>query len=333
MSSLKDIATRTGFGIATVSRALNGHPNVRSDTRRKILRAAADLDYQTNLLGRALRTRRSAIAGLAVPRLTEPVASHLAGEIQRALSEHGYSLVLHLPADADGAAGPHAGRHPPRCAMDGMIALIGADPTPTYASVPATALPTVVIADRSPGLSCDTVIPDDRDGIEQLMRHLLQLGHRRFVIACGNSDGTPCRARITQMQAILAAADAASPAVVDGLPEDIGGLCAALNAIPAPTAMIILEPALVPVLLAVLQVLQIGIPQRLSVAVLGGPVSAWGSAAALTYVDVPLQEIARSAVRLLLDAIKDTPLHANAPVSIRIGGALVVGSSTARASS
>ncbi|NIP14991.1 MAG: LacI family DNA-binding transcriptional regulator, partial [Pseudomonadales bacterium] len=46
--TIVDVAKRAGVSIKTVSRVLNSEPNVRSDTREKVLEAAKALNYQPN---------------------------------------------------------------------------------------------------------------------------------------------------------------------------------------------------------------------------------------------------------------------------------------------
>ncbi len=59
MVSLKDVAHRCGVSVATVSKALNGQQDIGSDTRERILRTAAELNYTPNAAARMLKTNRS----------------------------------------------------------------------------------------------------------------------------------------------------------------------------------------------------------------------------------------------------------------------------------
>jgi DNA-binding LacI/PurR family transcriptional regulator len=56
--SLHDVGRLAGVSHQTVSRVLNGHSNVASVTREKVLRAAAELGYRANTAARALATRK-----------------------------------------------------------------------------------------------------------------------------------------------------------------------------------------------------------------------------------------------------------------------------------
>ena len=56
---MKDIAQRCGVSVATVSKALNGQPDVGEETRERILAAAEKLGYMANAAARALKTNRT----------------------------------------------------------------------------------------------------------------------------------------------------------------------------------------------------------------------------------------------------------------------------------
>lgn len=59
MVSMKDIAKRCGVSVATVSKALNGQPDIGEETRAKICAVADELGYMTNSAARALKTNRT----------------------------------------------------------------------------------------------------------------------------------------------------------------------------------------------------------------------------------------------------------------------------------
>ncbi len=61
---MADVAQLAGVSHQTVSRVLNDHPNVRSETRDRVLAAIDDLGYRRNLAARALVTRHSRTLGV-----------------------------------------------------------------------------------------------------------------------------------------------------------------------------------------------------------------------------------------------------------------------------
>ena len=61
---IDDVAALAKVAIKTVSRVLNNEPNVRPDTREKVLHAVKTLNYHPNLSARSLASRRSYLVGL-----------------------------------------------------------------------------------------------------------------------------------------------------------------------------------------------------------------------------------------------------------------------------
>ena len=59
MVSMKDIAQRCGVSVATVSKALNGQPDISEETRSRIEKTAREMGYMTNAAARALKTNRT----------------------------------------------------------------------------------------------------------------------------------------------------------------------------------------------------------------------------------------------------------------------------------
>ena len=61
---MHDVARLAGVSHQTVSRVLNGHPNVRPATRDRVVKAIRQLNYRPNALARGLVTRRSRTIGV-----------------------------------------------------------------------------------------------------------------------------------------------------------------------------------------------------------------------------------------------------------------------------
>ena len=67
MPTIKDVAARSGVGIGTVSRVLNGGKNVNKETQEKVLNAIKELKYSPNSLGAKLRTNQNKVFALLIP--------------------------------------------------------------------------------------------------------------------------------------------------------------------------------------------------------------------------------------------------------------------------
>lgn len=94
MATIKDVASRAGVSVATVSRMMNKPDVVKPQTAKKIQKAMRELDYQPDVLARALQSRHSGIIGLIVPRISYGFFSRIADAVEDALSRKNYRLMI-----------------------------------------------------------------------------------------------------------------------------------------------------------------------------------------------------------------------------------------------
>ena len=86
MVSMKDIAKQCNVSVASVSKALNGYPDISEETRQLILKTASEMGYLPNSSARSLKTKRSHNLGVlfvdeAMSGLTHDYFNHLPVEI------------------------------------------------------------------------------------------------------------------------------------------------------------------------------------------------------------------------------------------------------------
>ena len=62
--TIKDVARTAGVSVGTVSRAFNGYTDINEETKKKILEAAAQLEYTPNAVARSLSSRVSKNMGI-----------------------------------------------------------------------------------------------------------------------------------------------------------------------------------------------------------------------------------------------------------------------------
>ncbi|NLX04805.1 MAG: LacI family transcriptional regulator [Phycisphaerae bacterium] len=188
--TLADIARRAGVSKTAVSRVVNhsrGTAGISASKRAEILRVAQDMGYLPNAASRATRQGRfNRIAGVVVQYgsdgsgyfpntgFLDPAADHLA--------EHGYSLVLeplHLDLLDD------AFREPPRIfselAVDGILGLPAGGVVPATVDEHLARLGAPVVwMNRDQAEHPHSVMSDEEANARMLVRHLIDLGHRRI---------------------------------------------------------------------------------------------------------------------------------------------------------
>ncbi|AJY44576.1 LacI family DNA-binding transcriptional regulator [Martelella endophytica] len=100
--NLKQLAAQLGLSPTTVSRALNGYPEVNAETRDRVLRAARETGYRPNRTAQRLATGKAGSIGLLMPVGAEVMSDLHFGEFLRGLGETAQKEDFHLvvmPAD------------------------------------------------------------------------------------------------------------------------------------------------------------------------------------------------------------------------------------------
>ena len=98
MVSMKEISKRCNVSVATVSKALNGYTDIGEETRKFILKTAAEMGYFPNSSARALKTKRSYNLGVlfvdeALSGLTHDYFNHVLESFKREAEERGYDIT------------------------------------------------------------------------------------------------------------------------------------------------------------------------------------------------------------------------------------------------
>ncbi|MCG8479033.1 MAG: LacI family transcriptional regulator, partial [Spirochaetales bacterium] len=91
---MKDIARQAGVSVSTVSRILNGHANVRSDKKARVMELVRRYDYQPDHSARALVAQRSYLFGVIVPDLSTPFFVDVIAHVEQIAAKNGYNIIL-----------------------------------------------------------------------------------------------------------------------------------------------------------------------------------------------------------------------------------------------
>lgn len=94
-ATIYDVAKLCGVSVATVSRVLgNSNYPVKASTRDKVIKAARQLKYTPNAMGKGLKTNSSRDLGVIIPNITNPSFATLLRGIQSEARRHGYNILL-----------------------------------------------------------------------------------------------------------------------------------------------------------------------------------------------------------------------------------------------
>lgn len=181
MATIKDVSRRADVSIKTVSRVVNGSPEVAEPTRLRVLEAIETLGYRPSALGKRLVTGRASAVGVVIPRtagyvFAHPYFSEVLRGIGDVLGQHHLDLLLHLGRDDfDYAALVHQRR------ADGLILLSIPIGDPLAMPLIDDPVPAVFTCRVTEGTNpTNWVDSDPTNGIAEAVQHLVQLGHRQI---------------------------------------------------------------------------------------------------------------------------------------------------------
>ncbi|KGM13538.1 LacI family DNA-binding transcriptional regulator [Cellulomonas bogoriensis] len=302
---MHDVAARAGVSIKTVSNVVNDRPHISAETRERVDRAIAELDYQVNVSARNLRLGRTGMIGLAIPALSVAYYGELADLVISRAAEEGLTVVVE-PTAACRDAEIDALRGARRRLTDGLliapVTLTAADVTHLSAAGPL-----VILGEDVLDPAFDHVTMADVDGARAATELLLAQGRRRIAVV-GPAPGEESKAgglRLTGYRQALRAAGVPydeSLVVAAGAWGREDGARAALSLLDAglaPDAVFAVTDTLALGVLHTLRTHGVAVPEDVAVVGFDDVDEARFSHPTLTSVSPGRAEIARTAVRLL----------------------------------
>src|SRR5216683_3727441 len=197
--TLQTLARHLNLAVGTISSALNDSPAARAipeHTKRRILDAARELNYQPNYFARSLRLQRTYTIGVIAEQIGDPYGAMVISGIEEHLreSEYFFLTVIH--------------RHDPRILQNysrmlvtrGVEGLITVDTSITE----RPSRPTVAVAGHTSVPGVTNLILDQQLAARLVLTHLLKLGHRDIAFMKGPTSSSDSA---TRWAAICAASD------------------------------------------------------------------------------------------------------------------------------
>ncbi|MBQ2922947.1 MAG: LacI family DNA-binding transcriptional regulator [Tyzzerella sp.] len=185
-ATIKDIAKKTGLGLATISSYLNGG-NVREKNRILIEEAICELHFEVNEIARGLKTNRTRLIGIIIPELNNPFFAEVVAEMEDILRNHGYATMI-CDCRTDEKREAEAIEFLKKRRVDGVIAMPVAQNGTYFHELQDTGIPVVTVDRKLKDLNCDCVLVDNRGGTKEAVERFIQAGHKRIGIITGKND-------------------------------------------------------------------------------------------------------------------------------------------------
>jgi LacI family transcriptional regulator len=92
--TIYDVAREASVSMATVSRVVNGNPNVKPTTRKKVLEVIRRLGYRPNAVARGLASKRTTTVGVIIPDISDAFYAELTRGIEDIATMYHYNIIL-----------------------------------------------------------------------------------------------------------------------------------------------------------------------------------------------------------------------------------------------
>ena len=331
--TMLDIAKDLHVSVVTVSKVLGNKGKISAATRKRVLRRAKELNYQTNWIARSLVTRRTYTVGLLLPDFTHPFFAEIAKAVAEAVRSHGYHVIISYFEENPELERTEADSLLAR-QVDGLIIASAQSPerADLFEQMQRRKVPFILIDRPMPGVHASFVGADNETIGKLATDHLIAQGCRRIAHLCGPGIGIAADRLLGYRRTLEKHQIEFSPRyLVKASYEDGSGYKAMeklLRAKPAPDGVFCYnDPVAIGAMKAIFEA-GLNVPNDIAVVGAGNVRYSDMLAIPLTTVDQGPVEIGRRAAELLLEQIESK--NKFRPKKVLITPKLVVRQSTQR---
>lgn len=308
-ATIYDIAELANVNPSTVSRALSKPGRISEKTEARVRAAAERLDFRFNAAARALPTGRNHMLAVVVSDITNPMVFGILRGAEQAAAASGYALVIAESQESGLAEAEAIRRLIP--SVDGFVLATTRLSDLRIRDI-ASRRPVVLInraVDDVPG-----ILPDVNKGVDELMDHLIEGGHRTVAFLSGPTSSWVSQRRWERIVERAVEADVAAFEIGPNVPTIEGGAEALLRVKAArATAVIAFNDLIAIGLMRAASAQGLIVPDQLSVAGFDNIFGSEFIVPALTTVRSDLEKAGERAVEHLLASLgaaaEATPLE------------------------
>lgn len=310
-----DVARLAGVGTTTVSAVVHGREHVAPELRERVLEAIEQLSYRPNVSARNLRLQRTDVIGLVVGDLLDPFNAELTAHVERCAARSGLKVLLATSGEDELTYADVVSVDVVRGLMGHPVAavlLVGTAGPPDLAKLADPHVPLVFVAARNgqlgPSIEVDNVL-----GGELATSHLIGLGHRRLAYVSGVGFGPMTEAdEEARLAGYTSALERVERKAVKHCELQLGSIArkerqaalATLLASPQrPTGVFAASDTTALELMQRAHELGLRVPADLSIVGFDNISLAGYESIALTTIAVPIQELARRAIDVVMDTL------------------------------
>jgi len=191
--TLKQLSEICGTSVSTVSKAINGRPDVNPETAERIRQIANSLGYHPNAAARSLKTNRSYNIGvLFADHINHEYFANVLDSIRDTAMDFGYDITF--ICNRIGTSKMSFYRHAAYRNCDGVVIAQARFEDPFIAELVVSDLPIVVIDHVFSG--CVSVMSENVRSMVEIIRYVAGMGHRKIAFIHGEERGFVTQERI-----------------------------------------------------------------------------------------------------------------------------------------
>lgn len=177
--TIYDVAREAGVSMATVSRVVNGNPNVKPSTRKKVLETIERLGYRPNAVARGLASKKTTTVGVIIPDISSLFYAELTRGIEDIANMYKYNIIL-TNSDQNLDKEIQLVNTLLEKQVDGLL-FLGSRITEEHLQVFKTShAPIVLSATRDPEEKLPSVNIDHKQAAIDAVNFLITRGHKRI---------------------------------------------------------------------------------------------------------------------------------------------------------
>lgn len=185
-ATLKQIAKELGVSVSTVSKALNGSPEISEPTKKRVQEYAKLKNYKPNVIGLNLKNRRTKTIGVIIPNILNHFFAKVFSGIEKIADEKGYKLITCISNESSEKE-INALEMLSNGTIDGFILSIAEESQKLqkfdhFTSIINEGTPIVMFDRIADEVNCDKVIVDDFESAVNATEHLIKTGCKKIAL-------------------------------------------------------------------------------------------------------------------------------------------------------
>jgi LacI family transcriptional regulator len=185
--TIYDVAREANVSMATVSRVVNGNPNVKPSTRKKVLEAIERLGYRPNAVARGLASKKTTTVGVIIPDISSIFFAELARGIEDIATMYKYNIIL-SNSDQNKDKELHLLNTMLGKQVDGILFMGGYISEEHVAEFKKSPVPIVLAATIEENSIIPSVNIDYEQAAYDAVAFLIEKGHKRIAYVTGPAD-------------------------------------------------------------------------------------------------------------------------------------------------